>query len=145
MKISIFGTGQVPEKRMKRFAYLQGRLDDYYEQQARKSPFLRHLISFLIFYGAVPGQIEKMSEKVNKREWLLWQLQGMEDSCVHPLNCDALAWGINSSERPTKQIFFTLDSIEMMAWLCLMVECIYAAVSLKLSFGEEFPVMQMQR
>jgi hypothetical protein len=73
---------------------LRGRLFEYCQQQAGSSPFLKCLIRFLLVCWADPGEIESIT-KVDAREYPLILLREIEDSCVHPLNCDALAWRIN--------------------------------------------------
>jgi hypothetical protein len=52
MRESIFGTGEVPEKREKQLEYLQGRLEEYLEQQGRHSPFLHYIGAFLFWFWA---------------------------------------------------------------------------------------------
>jgi hypothetical protein len=72
---------------------LRGRLFEYY-QQAGNSLFLKCLIGFLLVFCTNPGEIARKLN-VDMRAWLLELLGGIENSCVHSLNCDALAWRIN--------------------------------------------------
>jgi hypothetical protein len=80
---------------------------EYCQQQAGSSPFLECLIGFLLGLCTDPGVIESIT-KVDARECLLILLRGVEECCVHPLNCDALAWRINRVNRPFAQMFLPL-------------------------------------